>query len=189
MRVISGIAKGKSLIAPEGMHTRPITDRIKESLFDSWQFSIPGCDFLDLFSGSGSMGIEALSREANKVVMVDNDNQAIRVIKTNITNCHLNKLNYKVLKDDVFNVIKDMGNRNETFDIIYADPPFTVDSIFHPLMEALGNGLLLKEDGIIAIRTLSEKKMNDSYDKLEKFKEKKYGLSTMHFYRIKSENS
>lgn len=180
MRVIAGSAKNRKLIAPEGLHTRPITDRIKEALFSMWQFEIVDSCFLDLFSGSGSMGIEALSRGAKKVVMVDNDNEAIKVIKQNLKNCKLDNGNEIVLKEDVFSYI----NRNqEQFDIIYVDPPFTVESIFDPVMDALANSTLLKDNGFIALRTLDSKMMNDRYGNLIKYKEKKYGISHIHFYR------
>ncbi len=180
MRVIAGTAKNHKLIAPEGLHTRPITDRIKEALFSMWQFKIPESSFLDLFSGSGSMGIEALSRSAARVVMVDNDNEAIKIIKQNIQNCHLNNGRELILKEDVFFFIK---SSKEKFDIIYADPPFTVETIFEPLMQALSESDLLDDDGFIALRTLESKKMSDRYGNLVKYKEKKYGISHIHFYR------
>lgn len=81
MKVIAGTAKGRNLIAPEGLDTRPVTSKIKEALFSSWQFLIPGADFLDLFAGSGSMGIEALSRGAANVVFVEKSKRAVEVIK------------------------------------------------------------------------------------------------------------
>ncbi len=180
MRVIAGKAKNRKLIAPEGLHTRPITDRIKESLFDMWQFDIVDCDFLDLFSGSGSMGIEALSRSANKVVMVDNDYNAIKIIKQNLKNCKLTEGNEIVLKEDVFSYIR---RSKDQFDIIYVDPPFTVESIFDPVMQSLAESNLLKEKGFIALRTEENKKMDDKYGNLIKYKEKKYGISVIHFYR------
>lgn len=186
MRVISGIARGRKLIAPEGLHTRPVTDQIKEALFNIWQFYIEGSNYLDLFSGSGSMGIEAISRGANRVVMVDNSIEAYKVINTNLKNTQLDKQNnYQVRKEDVFAAIRMLGNAGEKFDIIYADPPYTVESIFLPTIEALSDGKLLKEDGIIAIRSAKEKEMPDSIGVLEKYRERKYGISMVHFYRVK----
>ena len=189
MRVISGTARNRKLIAPEGLHTRPVTDQIKESLFNIWQFSISGCHFLDLFSGSGSMGIEAMSRGADYTVMVDNSYEAFKVIKTNIKNCKLEDCNHKVYKEDVFKVIKLLAAGEETFDIIYADPPFTVDSIFWPVMEALSDGKLLKEGGVVAIRTLTEKEMPERFGVLKKEKERKYGISMVHFYFVNQQDS
>lgn len=185
MRVISGLAKGRKLIAPEGLHTRPITDQIKEALFNMWQFDIEDSDFLDLFSGSGSMGIEALSRGAKQVIMVDNSYDAIKVIQTNLKNTKLDQLNRQVIKDDVFVVIKRLKKLQKQFDIIYLDPPFTVSEIFQPVLEALADGQLLKPDGIIAIRSAKELPMAQECGVLEKYREKKYGISMMHFYQRK----
>lgn len=81
MRIIAGKARGHPLAAPDGMNTRPITDKIKEALFSSWQLQIVGAYFLDLFAGSGSMGIEAISRGAEKVVFVEKDRRAVDIIK------------------------------------------------------------------------------------------------------------
>ncbi len=160
MRVIAGKAKGHSLIAPDGLNTRPITDKIKEALFSSWQMKLDKAHFLDLFAGSGSMGIEAMSRGAEKVVFVEKDCKAIEIIKKNLSSCKFTD-RYTIFKDDVFHRIECLKSEGEQFDIIYLDPPFTVDSIFMPVMETLSDGKLLREDGIIVIRTGKEKEMPD----------------------------
>lgn len=185
MRVISGKAKGKKLLAPEGLHTRPVTDQIKQAIFNSWQFKVMDSQFLDLFSGSGSMGVEAISRGAAKTIMVDNDKEAVSIIKKNLESCHFDKKSYIVYQEDVFKVIQDLQNKKEQFDIIYLDPPYTVDEIFVPVMEALGKTTLLKEDGILAIRTKKEKKLPDEFDHLIKIRQKKYGISMVHYYENK----
>ncbi|MBQ0064652.1 MAG: 16S rRNA (guanine(966)-N(2))-methyltransferase RsmD [Firmicutes bacterium] len=185
MRVISGKAKGKKLLAPEGLHTRPVTDQIKQAIFNSWQFKVPGSKFLDLFSGSGSMGIEAISRGALKTTLVDNDRNAVDIIRTNIQNCHFEKSSYNLLQADVFKVIDQMEAKGEQFDIIYLDPPYTVDEIFVPVMEAIGKTHILKEDGILAIRTKKEKELDDEFGYLEKIRMKKYGISMVHYYENK----
>ncbi len=84
MRVIAGTAKGRTIEAPAGLDTRPVTDKIRQSLFNIWQFDIPGSRFLDLFSGSGSMGIEALSRGAERSVMVEKRKDAADIIRKNL---------------------------------------------------------------------------------------------------------
>lgn len=185
MRVISGKAKGKKLLAPEGLHTRPVTDQIKQAIFNTWQFKVPQSKFLDLFSGSGSMGVEAISRGATKTIFVDNDREAVSIIRKNIENCHFDKQSYLVLQADVFKVIEQFNLKNEQFDIIYLDPPYTVDEIFIPVMEALGNTHLLKEDGILAIRTKKEKELPDEFNHLVKTRMKKYGISMVHYYETK----
>lgn len=181
MRVIAGKAKGCPLIAPDGMNTRPITGKIKEALFSSWQLQIVGANFLDLFAGSGSMGIEAISRGAEKAVFVEKDRRTVDVIKKNLKSCKFTD-GYTVYKDDVFHRIESLKTADERFDIIYLDPPFTVDEIFIAVMEALSDGQLLTENGIVVIRTKKEKEMPDEIGKLKKYKFKTYGISGVHFY-------
>lgn len=184
MRVIAGKAKGRALVAPEGFDTRPITAMMKEALFSMWQFRIQDADFLDLFAGSGSMGIEAISRGARRAVFVEMNQKAIDVIKQNVKTCKFTE-EAVIYKDDVFRRIEWLKNNGESFDIIYLDPPFTVDEIFHPVLEAVTGAGILKEDGIIAIRTLKEKDMPEEINNLKKYKFKVYGISAIHFYREK----
>lgn len=183
MRIISGDARGKAIDAPKGLDTRPVTDKIRQALFNVWQFRIPSSSFLDLFSGSGSMGLEAISRHAKHVVMVEKGKEAAQVIRKNIKACHFEGRDANVMEQDVFEAIKLLKSRGEKFDIIYLDPPYTIDEIFHPVMEALADAALLKPDGEIVIRTKKEKKMNERYGRLKKYREKTWGISTAHFYR------
>ena len=182
MRVVAGKAKGRALEAPKGMNTRPITAMMKEALFSMWQFDIYGANFLDLFAGSGSMGIEAISRGATRAVFVEMDRNAIEVIKKNIKTCNFAD-EAEVYQDDVFARIKWFQKTGQKFDIIYLDPPFTVESIFVPVMEALDEADILAQDGCIAIRSLKEKEMPEEFKNLYKYKKKVYGISAIHFYR------
>lgn len=187
MRVISGTARNRRLEAPKGLDTRPITDRIKESLFDIWQFRVSGSCFLDLFSGSGAVGIEAMSRGAKKTVMVDAGREAVNVIRKNILNCQLKSCDHEVCKEDVFGAIRRMDALEYRFDLIYVDPPFTKPEIFDPVMEALGSSNLLEGDGSLAIRTEDDLPLEERYGCLVKYRDKKYGLSHLHFYRMAEE--
>ncbi|MGN0446923.1 MAG: 16S rRNA (guanine(966)-N(2))-methyltransferase RsmD [Acutalibacteraceae bacterium] len=186
MRVISGTARGRKLLAPEGFDTRPVTDMIKEALFSSWQFIVPGARFLDIFSGSGSMGIEALSRGASKVVFVEKEKKAVEIIKKNLANCKFTE-DFTVYQEDAFRVIDRLKLKGEVYDIIYLDPPFTVDEIFVPVLETLSDGKLLEENGIIAIRTRRQKEMPEEIGTLKRTKLKFYGVSAVHFYCGKEE--
>ncbi len=183
MRVVAGKAKGKLLLAPPGKDTRPITAMMKEALFSMWHFSLPGSAFLDLFAGSGSMGIEAISRGAKKAVFVENHRIAVDVIQKNIVNCKFDR-EAEVYQDDVFRRIPLLSRQGERFDIIYLDPPFTVSSIFIPVMETLAKENILNPDGVIAIRSEKNFDMPDAFGDLVKYKEKKYGISVIHFYRL-----
>ncbi len=182
MRIIAGTARGREISAPKGMDTRPVTDIIRESLFNIWQFDVEGARFLDLFSGSGCMGLEALSRGAERVVMVDAGNEQVRTIRANLKRTGLDKCANEVVRDDVFHAIGRLGRTHQLFDIIYLDPPFTVDEIFIPVMEALADGALLAPDGVVAIRTRDRKEMPDTFGVLKRTRQKRYGISMVHFY-------
>lgn len=120
MRVITGLARGKKLLTLEGNDVRPTTDRVKEAIFSMIQFQIEGRTFLDLFAGSGQMGIEALSRGAKQAVFVDSDKNAIDVIKNNLRDTSLSD-KAKVLQMDSIAYLK---QKNQDFDLIYLDPPY-----------------------------------------------------------------
>lgn len=187
MRIISGSARGTKIEAPEGYDTRPVTDKIRQSLFNIWQWDIAGCNFLDVFSGSGSMGLEAISRGADHVVMIEKAPKALKTINENIKKCHFENKNVNLCGTDAFLALEQLSRKKETFDIIYLDPPYTVDEIFHPIMEKLGSLDLLKEDGVVVIRTKKDKEMAAAYGNLEKFRDKVYGISRAHFYHLKKE--
>ena len=123
MRVISGTAKGVQLNSLEGLETRPTLDRVKEALFSSIQFQIPEATILDLFSGSGALGIEALSREAKQVVFCDNSRKAVQIIKENLEKTKL-KDRAIVIQNDYMNCLE---NLNMKFDFIFLDPPYDTE--------------------------------------------------------------
>ncbi len=121
MRVISGSKRGMALETPEGLDTRPTSDRIKETLFNMIAFSIPDSCFLDLFSGSGQMGIEALSRGAKEAVFVEKDKKALSCISKNLSKAKFD--NSTVYSEDVFSALNKLNN-HEVFDFVFMDPPY-----------------------------------------------------------------
>jgi 16S rRNA (guanine(966)-N(2))-methyltransferase RsmD len=182
LRVIAGNARGKRLKAPSGLHTRPITDMIKEALFNVWGPDIYKAKVLDLFAGSGSVGIEAMSRGAAQTVFVDNDKNAIKTIGENLKNCGFEG-GYELYHNDVFRALDILLRNGRRFDYIYVDPPFTNDSIFDQVMINLGKAELLDQEGILVIRTRKQRKLENTFGKLIKYREKNYGESTLHYYR------
>ena len=163
MRIISGKARGTKLYTLEGNNTRPTLDRIKESLFNIIQQDLPDCIFLDLFSGSGAIGLEAASRGARKVILGENSKQAIKIIEKNIEKTHLKEqvellpYDYKIILE---NYIK------EPLDIIYIDPPYRTDYAYKAIKAILDNKLL-NEQGIIIIETDNKEKVLDLLEKIE----------------------
>lgn len=121
MKVITGSTRGKRLVTPEGLDTRPTTDRVKESVFNIVQFHVPGARVLDLFAGSGQMGIEALSRGAVFCVFADKDKQAQKAIGTNLKNTGFAGQS-RVFAGDSFAALESL--RDEKFDLIFLDPPY-----------------------------------------------------------------
>lgn len=182
MRVIAGIAKNRKLKAPSGQNTRPITDMIKEALFNVLGSKVDDSFFLDLFAGSGSVGIEAISRGAQQVVFVDSSYEAIKIIKSNLEHCGFSK-EAQVYKNDVFKSLDILEKKKIIFNIIYVDPPFTNPKIFDQIMLSLDNkSQLLANDGVIIIRTERNKSLPDQYENLVKTRLSKYGESVLHYY-------
>ena len=120
MRVIAGSAKGTTLKTPEGMRTRPTTDRVKEALFSILQFDLPGASVLDLFGGTGQLGIEALSRGASRAVFVDEQEAACRLIRENLKKTHL-EAQAQVIRGDYKRYLLSC---REKFRILFLDPPY-----------------------------------------------------------------
>ncbi len=125
MRVCGGTYRGARLNAPEGMDTRPTADKVREAFFGSVQFEIADCAFLDLFGGSGAMGIEAVSRGARRAVIVERDARAWAVITKN---CDALKLRdtVQIVRQDAMQYIQDFSQR-EKFDMVYIDPPYAAE--------------------------------------------------------------
>ncbi|MCR5054480.1 MAG: 16S rRNA (guanine(966)-N(2))-methyltransferase RsmD [Lachnospiraceae bacterium] len=147
MRVIAGEKKGLLLSTPKGLHTRPTNDRIKETLFNIISFDLPDASFLDLFSGSGQMGIEALSRGASKAVFIDNDKAACKCINDNLI-----KTGYKDRSDlhdqDVISFLKTYSGKG--FDIIFIDPPYH-ENLEDKIIEALSESNAVTDHTVIIL--------------------------------------
>jgi len=186
VRVISGTARGKRLKAPRGMDTRPITDMIKEALFNVIGDKIITASLLDLFAGSGSVGIEALSRGAQMVVFIDNNAKSIQTIRENLSNCGF-KENFELYRNDVFRAIEILQQRQIKFNYVYADPPFTVPSIFNPFLVAMDHSSLLTDQGNLIIRSPRKMNLTVKLSRLEEYRLDNYGESTLHYYRLTKE--
>ncbi|MEN6350132.1 MAG: 16S rRNA (guanine(966)-N(2))-methyltransferase RsmD [Syntrophomonas sp.] len=186
MRIIAGRAKGRRLKAPPGLNTRPLTNMIKESLFNVLGAGIEGSSFLDLFAGSGSVGIEALSRNARLVIFVDKGAEAVRTIKDNLNNCGFTEGN-EVYRNDVFKAIEILQKRGLKFDFIYVDPPFSNEAIFEKVIIALDKAKILSNQGITIIRTRRKKDLPVALSSINKYRVNNYGESTLHYYHSSEE--
>lgn len=170
MRVISGSARGKKLITSEGFDVRPTLDRVKESVFNMIAFDIPDACVLDLFSGSGSLGIEALSRGAKECTFIDKSSQSVSVTKKNLEATRLLESAF-VLNTDSIEFIKSTSKK---FDIIFIDPPYESD-LYTKSLSAIKAANILNDDGFIVLEYDTEITPDFSTDTFEVIKEKKYG--------------
>ncbi len=153
MRIIAGTAKSLPLRSIEGRDTRPTTDRIKETLFNILQTGIEGCSFLDLFAGSGQIGLEALSRGANHAVFVENSKKACACIEENIRFTRFDA-RAKLLSMEASGALRTLEG-NDSFDYIFMDPPYQSGMEQEVLIYLAGSGLL-KEDGVIIIEAAAD---------------------------------
>jgi 16S rRNA (guanine966-N2)-methyltransferase len=123
MFIIAGLYRGQRLIPPKGGHTRPTASRLREAVFNICQHVIEGARFLDVFAGSGAMGLEALSRGAQSATFIESNKAAIQCIEHNITHLRV-QAQTKILRGEVFKMLAWLERQAETFDIIYVDPPY-----------------------------------------------------------------
>lgn len=151
MRVIAGKARRLPLIAPDGKDTRPTTDRIKETLFNIIQDEVPGCRFLDLFSGSGAIGIEALSRGAKEAYLVEFGREPLKCIWANLEKTRLTE-EAVVLPIEVTYAISKLEKMGKQFDIVYADPPYKKE--FEPkIVELLAHSGIVRKDTLVILES------------------------------------
>jgi len=179
MRIISGKFRGKKITLPKDKKTRPLRDLVKESIFNLIQHSnkfdcvIDNSNILDLFSGSGSFGIECISRNAKKVVFIENYKEAIKVLKKN-TSIFNKEEKYKIFDEDCFNFFKSK-KLSDKFNIIFLDPPYKEEKI-NILIDNIKKKEILSNDGIIIIHR--HKKDNIDVSKnLNILDERNYGIS------------
>ena len=171
MRVISGIHKSKPLESIEGRNTRPTMDKVKEGIFNSLH-DVSGLG-LDLFAGSGALGIEALSRGMDKVIFVDQNFKAVKVIKRNLD--HLNIASQaEVYKNNAERALKALAKREIQFDVIFLDPPYE-KGLIDDALEQIAKFNLLKENGIIVCEF--NHKEDIDYTAFEAIKRYHYGLT------------
>ncbi len=183
MRVIAGSARSLLLKTPAGDHTRPTTDRIKETLFNVIQTEVPGAVFADLFSGSGAIGIEALSRGAKKAYFVENDSAAISCIEANLKHTKMQDRSV-VLKQDAIMAVE--YSLREAVDVIFADPPYGLgqDEL---LLQAASRNRFITKDTLIIMEESKERDFSFAADHgFAVIKEKIYKTNKHVFLRRES---
>ena len=178
MRVITGKARGIQLKTPEGMLTRPTADRVKEALFSIIQFDVPGARVLDLFGGTGQLGIEALSRGAKSAVFVDQREESCRLIRENLRRTKLDQ-DVKVVRSDYLDYLK---RCKEQFNIIFLDPPYA-EVFLENALKCIAEIDILQSGGIIVAERPLGKDLPFEFEGFTRSKDYKYGKTLLTVYR------
>jgi 16S rRNA (guanine966-N2)-methyltransferase len=162
MRIIAGKYRGLQLVSFEADHIRPTSDRVKGSIFNKLQFEIEGAKVLDLFSGTGSLSFEALSRGADHVTSIESNKKSIQIINENLKKLKI-KSGIDVYAQDVFAFLK--SYQGEGFDLIFIDPPFT-EKMGHSVMQAVAESRVFKKTSLIVIEATKHEKVEETYGSL-----------------------
>lgn len=178
MRVITGSAKGKRLKTPEGLQTRPTADRVKEAVFSAVQFEVIHARFLDLFAGSGQMGIEALSRGASCAVFVDARREACKLVQENLNVTGLAQ-SAQVVQSDYLAYLE---RCREKFDIIFLDPPYA-EVFLENALKKISEIDILSDCGIIICERPADKLQDFEIPGLQRAKDYRYGKTWVTVYR------
>ena len=181
MRITSGKLKNRVILSRFGKETRPTLERIKEAIFSIIYDKVEDSRFLDLFSGTGNMSFEAISRGAKKAIMIEKDVEALKVI---IDNCEkLNVSNVcRAYKNDVFRAIEILKNKNEEFDLIFMDPPYR-DNLTEKVLLKLSEFDILSLDGVIICEHGRYEKLEENIGIFKKADEREYNKKIVSFYK------
>ncbi|MCR4605007.1 MAG: 16S rRNA (guanine(966)-N(2))-methyltransferase RsmD [Eubacterium sp.] len=183
MRVIAGSARRITLVTPKGNDTRPTTDRIKETLFNILQNDIRDCEFLDLFAGSGGIGIEALSRGAKSASFVEASREAVKCILTNLERAHFSEEAH-VYSVDYVRAFSKLAADGRKFDIVFADPPYAA-GYEEEILAGLKNYGLISEGSLVIIETSADRETDFVGDDFEIERIKDYKTNRHIFIKMK----
>lgn len=180
MKIIAGQAKGRKLKTLEGRKIRPTSGRVKEALFNILSTIVVGKEILDLFAGTGSLGLEALSRGASGATFVDKDKDAFKILCSNIKLLEFEERS-KTFFMDAFRAVKKFGREKKKYDIIFIDPPYG-NNLYEKILIGLIDEEIVSKDGMIIVEHPSSKKLKDNYKCFIKVKSQKYGNTLISIY-------
>jgi 16S rRNA (guanine966-N2)-methyltransferase len=180
VRIISGELRGRRLRAPEGLATRPTSDRVREALFNIISARVPGARFLDVCAGSGAVGLEAISRGAERAVFVEQSRRALEQIEDNVERCGVAERTRIVPKDAVAG-LRGLLASGERFDLVYVDPPYDAD-LYRPVLRFLGATEIVEPDGLVVVELRTRDGLPDEAGDLRHYRDERYGDTTLAFY-------
>ncbi|MCK5241567.1 16S rRNA (guanine(966)-N(2))-methyltransferase RsmD [bacterium] len=182
MRIISGLYRGQTIKTPLGEESRPTLSRVRESIFNILMPLMEEARFLDLYAGTGSIGLEALSRGAQQVVFVEADRKPAKILQDNVDKFDNRHLRTQVIVADAVSVVRQLGLKKEKYDIIFLDPPYTQTEI-----DRWGKnqelGLLLRPKGILLLQHAKKIAVSETWANLVQVRSRSYGKTTLSFFR------
>lgn len=191
MRVIGGRAGGTKLVSFKGSAIRPTLDRVKESFINQVRPMVGGARFLDLFAGTGNIGIEALSQGASLVVFVESDRKAQELISKNLEKCRFGRAGefqgpgWELLRSSALQAIHLLDTRDCRFGLVYVDPPFR-EGLYEETLTALAGSRLLEASSLVIVEHHRKHDLSENYGKLERVKERRIGDSCLSFFSLES---
>jgi 16S rRNA (guanine966-N2)-methyltransferase len=183
MRIIAGTMKGRKLKAPSGLELRPTSDKVKEALFNILASRIEGANLLDLYAGTGSIGIDALSRGAQSVVFVENNKRHFQFLKKNLASYPLEG-RAETFATAAADFLRKARKSNRSFDIIFIDPPYQSKEI-EKILPILQEGDMITTHGLVVIEHFHKKSLPETVGNLSFLKKYKYGETILSFYAKK----
>lgn len=180
MRIIAGRFKGRRLVAFEGKHIRPTTDRVKETIFNKLMHEIGDARVLDLFSGTGNLSLESLSRGAQFVLAVEKHRKSLEIIRQNSKDLGVLPEELQVHGQDVFQFLK--SYQGDIFQVIIADPPFT-QKIAHDVMQAIAQSAVHGPESLVVIESAKSERIDDSYEPFNLLDRRDFGDKVVSFFR------
>jgi 16S rRNA (guanine(966)-N(2))-methyltransferase RsmD len=182
MRIVGGALRGRKLASFKHPSIRPTADRVRESVFNILARCFPAEAVLDLFAGTGAMGIEAISRGAGRAVFVDAGQAAIAALEKNISSLGVAE-QATILKLDAMSALKDLSRDGASFDVIFIDPPYAA-GLYEETLEAIdGSGGVLKPGGLVVVETSKREALDLTLKALVKIDERRYGDTMIHIFR------
>ena len=183
MRIVAGVYGSRRIRALKGSRVRPTTDAVKEALFAILRTRVHDARTLDLFAGSGNLGIEALSRGAQHATFVDNSSASIRTVRQNLAELDVPKTQTRLIRADASTAIADLAIQHATFDLIFLDPPYD-STLAHESLQSLGlTGSLLSHEATIVVEHDPSLSIADFYGILTRVRVERYGNTSVSLYR------
>jgi len=179
MKIIAGNYKGRIIEMPGGI--RPTSDKVRESLFEILKNRIAGANFLDLYCGSGAIGIEALSRGAGKAMFIDNNRNCVSILKRNLNKVGISQVAYHIYNKDCIDILRRGGFETRPYDIVFLDPPYHTDLAKNTLI-GLSSCDILTPNVLIIAEVFKKESLPEKLGIFEKIRSSKYGDTLLEFY-------